>query len=386
MTDSLHAAWSGPNSVQTDEGSGTLTATTRELRTRSTTPAAPRIDSLFGRDSPPPDQFVVVWDAGRSWPMFSLGDLATSPLSRLHRVLLRQEQAREPLAEFLLTTLPTGDGRQWGVVEVLTAAGDPLGTRIALTLLEQADRAVVLAGGPGDKDLVRRIGDFVRSEQWSGPSLLVVSPADKPSRADRLRRGTWPRGLRFHVLEMFPTAGPEWTQQLLAMVLGEGSPEAASGSSPPSSNPAARAASDTEGGDGATEQPLLELPSATANGSEAGLARALNLAARAPGVVACALAALEDGRLLAHAGPESVASAAASSGARMWQCRSRPGFDDPAPLTELVWGTAAHHHVVLPLPGRAGQPAQLLLAVADRGFADIATVRWHLAVARNHLI
>lgn len=396
MPDPSCATWSGPNSIQPDDDGLAATGTTgstRELRTRSPSPAAPRIESLFSRDGAPPQQTIVVWDPGRAWSTFSLTQLSAGPgAPRLHRVLLRQEGAREPLAEFLVTWLPGGsEAKGWGVVEVLTAPGDPLGTRIALTLLEQADRAVLLAGGAGDKDLMRRIGDFVRSAQWDGPSLLMVSPADKPSRADRLRRGSWPRGLRVHVLEVFASPEPSWTQQLLAMVLGDGAPQ--EDSPAPSGEPwaktlptgaptaAPRAMPGTRAGTSTRATPvgaqataaLRDLPSA---GSDADpLRAALALAARAPGVLACALLDAADGEVLASLGPAQVANDAARCAARMWQAQGNAA-------TELGWSTATCHHVVLPV-GR--QRPQLLLAVADREFGEPASVRWHLAVARNHL-
>ncbi len=381
MPDPSSATWSGPNSIQPDDdglaatGTTGTTGSTRELRTRSPSPAAPRIESLFSRDGAPPQQTIVVWDPGRVWSTFSLTQLGAGPgVPRLHRVLLRQEGVREPLAEFLVTWLPSGsEAKGWGVVEVLTAPGDPLGTRIALTLLEQADRAVLLAGGAGDKDLMRRIGDFVRSAQWDGPSLLMISPADKPSRADRLRRGSWPRGLRVHVLEVFASPEPGWTQQLLSMVLGDGA--AAEDDDRGSPGPAPRSAPLPAGACAG----LRELPHA--NGSADGNAdpqrAALALAARAPGVLACALLDAADGEVLASLGPAQVANDAARCAARMWQAQG-----DAAPATELGWSTPTCHHVVLPV----WQPQpQLLLAVADREFGEPASVRWHLAVARNHL-
>lgn len=362
MPDSSRSAWSGPNSIQPDDDFGDITGTTRELRTRSATPCAPHIDSLFRRDGPVPRQTIVVWDPGQAWPAFSLTQLGGSePPGRLHRVLLRQEGASEALAEFLLAWLPAREaGQPWGVVEVVTAPGDPMGTRIALTLLEQADRAVVLAGGAGDKDLMRRIGDFVRSAQWDGPSLLMVSPADKPSRADRLRRGGWPRGLRVHVLEVFASPEPGWTQQLLAMVLGDTATTARQATEPA---PAASGA--------------LPRSSAAAPPQHDPLSHALSLAARGPGVIACALLDATDGKLVAAQGLIQTASEAAGCAVQMWLAQQ--GQSPQA--TEFTWSTATRQHIVLPL-----RQQQLLLAVVDREFGDPASARWHLALARSHLI
>jgi hypothetical protein len=396
LPDHPNATWTGPNSIQHDEGEAALAATTRELRTRSSTPSAPRLDTLFARDGVTPQQVVVVWDAGQTWPTFSLTQLAVGAQSRLHRVLLRQENVREPLAEFWLTMLSGTEDNRWGVVEVVTAPGDPLGVRIALTLLEQADRPVVLAGGPGDKDLVRRIGEFVRSAQWTGPSLLMVTPADKPSRADRLRKSGWPRGLRIHVLEMFNSPNADWTEQLLGMVRGD--PPAGDVAPSAPTRPAPANVGQTEGvplrhaPEASPTAALLSVPGRSARTSdagnragEAGVATALALAAQAPGVLACALVDADDGTLAASLGLADAASDAAARAARMWQAH---GGEDPSPsgsnaLDELTWSTAACHHLAVTVPGRAGH---LLLAVVDRAWGDIPTTRWHLAVARNHLL
>lgn len=375
MPDAFQPTWSGPNSIQPDDNGHPLVAGTRELRTRSASPAAPSIDSLFGRedrDGPRPQQTVVVWDAGQSWPGFSLTHLAAAgagggnAAARLQRVLLRQEGAREALADFLITLLPGGsEANRWGVIEVQTAPGDPLGTRVALGLLEQADRAVLLAGGPGDKDLLRRIADFSRSAPWSGPSLLLVSPADKPSRADRLRRSSWPRGLRAHVLEVFAGSEPGWTAQLLSMVLGDGAPADDGGSCGPATSPPPSPAAG-----------VAAPPSARPDGLR-GTEAALTLATRAPGMRACALFDASEGRIAACVGALDEAGDAAARAARMLQAHG-----DAASLDELIWHSATRQHLVLALPGHA--PLRLL-AVADRAFGELATLRWHLAVARNQL-
>lgn len=380
MPEAFQPTWSGPNSIHPDDGHP-LVASTRELRTRSASPAAPSIDSLFGRedsDGPRPQQTVVVWDAGQFWPGFSLthlggaGSGGGNGAPRLRRVLLRQEGAREALADFLITLLPGGsEANRWGVIEVQTTPGDPLGTRVALGLLEQADRAVLLAGSPGDKDLLRRIADFSRSAPWSGPSLLLVSPADKPSRADRLRRSTWPRGLRAHVLEVFPGSETGWTAQLLSMVLGDGVP--ADDSRAGVTNPAATSTST------AMPSPAVSVAataSARAQGPR-GTEAALNLAARAPGVRACAIFDASDGRVTACIGALDEAGEAAGRAARMLQAHGEPAVD------ELIWHSATRLHLLLTLPDHA--PLRLL-AVVDRSFGELTSLRWHLAVARNQLV
>ena len=338
---------------------------TRELRTRSVSPSAPAIESLLSREGNGgvPPQTLVVWDVGHTWPTFSLTQLDGSDKAaptahastRVQRVMLRQEGSQATLAEFLIALLPGHtEAKRWGVIQVRTSPGDPLGTRVALGLLEQADRAVLLAGAPSDKDLLRRLTDFSRSAPWGGPSLLLVSPADKPSRADRLRRSNWPRGLRTHVLEVFPGSEPGWSAQLLAMVLGEG------------------AAADSGGAHVAATAPLRS-DRTGGNGTEA----ALTLVTQAPGVVASALFDASSGDLCAVQGARDEATAAAGRATRMLQA-----LDEAAALEELTWHSAKRLNLVLALPDH---PRLHLLAVADRDFGELAALRWHLAVARSQL-
>lgn len=364
-----HAHWSAPDSLQTDEGMPAALASSRELRTRSSSPVAPPLAGLFSREGPAPRRSLVVWDPGRCWSGFGLTQLAVGAQTHLHRVRLRQEGAREPLAEFLLTWLPEGrDPQHWGIVEVLTTVGDPLGARVALTLLEQADRAVLLAGGPGDKDLVRRIGDLVRADQWDGPALQLVTPADKPSRADRLRRAAWPRGLRVQVIETLAGADAGWSRQLLDTLLADPTGQSQDGAS-------ARAGAAGPAGQVAAAGPLP--PVAARNPADAQQV-ALALAARAAGVRACLLLDTTQGRVLARVGESAEAEAARA--VRLWQAlQDGTTVDDD---TELAWSSATRHQVALGLPD---SPGQLLLCVAERRWSDPASLRWHLALARNHL-
>lgn len=365
-----HAHWSAPDSIQTDEGMPAAIASSRELRTRSASPVAPPLVGLFNREGPAPRRTLVVWDPGRCWSGFGLTQLAVGAQTRLHRVRLRQEGAREPLAEFLITWLPVGrDPHHWGVVEVLTTVGDPLGARVALTLLEQADRAVLLAGGPGDKDLVRRIGDLVRADQWDGPELQLVTPADKPSRADRLRRAAWPRGLRVQVIEALAGFDAGWTRQLLDTLLAEPA-------GPGQDAPATLSSADPA--------PPRALPKGPVRATDPADARqaALALAAQAPGVRSCLLLDAAQGLVLAQLGEPAEAEAARA--ARLWQAlqdgtTATALGDDPA---ELAWSSGSRHQVAL---GLAGTPGHLLLCVAERHWSDPASLRWHLALARNHL-
>jgi hypothetical protein len=409
------AAWAGPSSLPADLVT-TVPVSTRELRTRAETPTSPPVQTLFSRDSVQPQQTVAVWDPAKSWPGFSIAQLALAAHGRISEISLMQEQDATPVALLRSTVLPTPSGQALGVIEVDAAFTDNRGLSVALTLLEQADRAVILAGANADKDLIRRINDFVRSDAWRGPSLLLVSPADKPSRADRLRRATWPRGMKMHVLELFSVNDPGWSQQLVSLVTGfasgeptvPGVPEAqpestALAPTPPAAalTPATRPA--PVASPVAPTMPLTAPPvAAPPNTRTAALApvtvstalpdvsatvmqRVLRVLSMGVGVTACAVVAVDDARLLAtqaltddHLGP---LDAAARAGCALWKAHRALGAGQP--LLELGWSGPTLHHLVMPVPR---QPGLLLLANVEREFGDLSAARWQLAVARNQWV
>lgn len=412
------AAWAGPSSLPADPPT-TVPVSTRELRTRAEVPSAPPVQTLFSRDSVQPQQTVAVWDPSGSWPGFSIPQLALAAHGRISEISLVQEQGTEPVALLRSTVLPTPSGQPLGVIEVEASFADQRGLSVALTLLEQADRAVILAGANGDKDLIRRINEVVRADAWRGPSLLLVSPADKPSRADRLRRASWPRGMKMHVLELFSVNDPGWSQQLISLVTGfasgeptvPGADDAPDDNTPaPSPAPPARpvaaatapmpvpspapalqkgpaAPASTHVSAGAASSPPVpaapptpapvapEFPDAMAD-------RVLGVLAMGVGVTACAVVAVEDGRLLrVHrlaADAPSLLDGAAKAGSALWRAHRALGAGQP--LLELCWSEPTHHHLALPLPR---QPGLLLLACIEREFGDLAAARWQAAVARR---
>lgn len=315
------------------------------------------------------------------------------------------------------TVLPTPSGQPLGVVEVDASFADNRGLSVALTLLEQADRAVILAGANGDKDLIRRINDFVRADAWRGPSLLLVSPADKPSRADRLRRATWPRGMKMHVLELFSVNDPGWSQQLISLVTGFASGEptvpgamddgpadaeaprpepappvvpakAAPAPAPvPTPAPARSAAAAPVGPPPAVSPALapLVVTSALPDVSATVMNRVLRVLSMGVGVTACAVVAIEDARVLSvQAQTEdqlTLLEGAARAGCALWRAHRALGAGQP--LLELSWGSPTHHHLALPVPR---QPGLLILACVEREFGDLGAARWQIAVARNQWI
>ena len=412
--DPRSAAWAGPSSLPADPPT-TVPVSTRELRTRAETPSAPPVQTLFSRDSVQPQQTVAVWDPSGSWPGFSIAQLALAAHGRISEISLMQEQGTEPVAMLRSTVLPTPSGQPLGVVEVDASFADNRGLSVALTLLEQADRAVILAGANGDKDLIRRINDFVRADAWRGPSLLLVSPADKPSRADRLRRATWPRGMKMHVLELFSVNDPGWSQQLISLVTGFASgeptvpgamddgpadaeaprpepappvvPAKAAPAPVPTPAPARSAAAAPVVPPPAVSPALapLVVTSALPDVSATVMTRVLRVLSMGVGVTACAVVAIEDARVLSvQAQTEdqlTLLEGAARAGCALWRAHRALGAGQP--LLELSWGSPTHHHLALPVPR---QPGLLILACVEREFGDLGAARWQIAVARNQWI
>lgn len=413
--DPRSAAWAGPSSLPADPPT-TVPVSTRELRTRAETPSAPPVQTLFSRDSVQPQQTVAVWDPSGSWPGFSIAQLALAAHGRISEISLMQEQGTEPVAMLRSTVLPTPSGQPLGVVEVDASFADNRGLSVALTLLEQADRAVILAGANGDKDLIRRINDFVRADAWRGPSLLLVSPADKPSRADRLRRATWPRGMKMHVLELFSVNDPGWSQQLISLVTGFASGEPTvpgamddgpADAEAPRPEPAPPVAVPAKAAPAPVPTPAharsaaaapvvpppavspalapLVVTSALPDVSATVMNRVLRVLSMGVGVTACAVVAIEDARVLSvQAQTEdqlTLLEGAARAGCALWRAHRALGAGQP--LLELSWGSPTHHHLALPVPR---QPGLLILACVEREFGDLGAARWQIAVARNQWI
>ncbi|MDZ7854632.1 hypothetical protein [Sphaerotilus sp.] len=387
--DPRSAAWAGPSSLPADLAT-TVPVSTRELRTRAETPSAPPVQTLFSRDSVQPQQTVAVWDPAGSWPGFSIAQLALAAHGRISEISLMQEQGTEPVAMLRSTVLPTPSGQSLGVIEVEASFADNRSLSVALTLLEQVDRAVILAGANADKDLIRRINDFVRADAWRGPSLLLVSPADKPSRADRLRRATWPRGMKMHVLELFSVNDPGWSQQLISLVTGFASGE------PTVPGPGPGPVDEPEAADLPVPVPVKAVPPpaspppapvaavapAPAEVPPAVMERVLGVLSMGVGVTACAVVSVENARLLGMKSwshdPLALLEAAARTGSALWRAHRALGAGQP--LLELSWSGPLHHHLVMPLPR---QPGLLLLACVEREHGDLSAARWQLAVARK---
>jgi len=354
----------------------------RELRTRSATPSAPPLETLLARDGELPQQFIVLWEPAHNWPHFSTLQLTSGAHPKVAEVRLRQEQVDTPLAIIQHTILPTPDGQDIGVVWVKAACSDPLAAHVALTLLEQADRAVVMAGGSNDKEVVRQLTQYQRSHGWDGPSLLLLSPADKPSRAERLRKSTWPKGLRIHVLELFASQDPDWSLQLVSMVSGNMSAGDAAtapknGSSPDPRPVPARTSANMPNTDDPSALPTTVVSDLI---EPAVAAACLDLVSSAPGVLACAVVDYTRHHVIAAQGDPQRLNLAVADLIALWRAYEGRGSNEP--LRELSIGLPGQHLIALPVDHH---PGALLMAVCSSEFGDMAMVRWQLTVARNHL-
>ncbi|PXW98193.1 hypothetical protein C7444_103291 [Sphaerotilus hippei] len=355
---------------------GAVSVTVRELLTREAIPKAPPLEYLFAREGSMPSSCIVFWEPARNWPLFSISQVATGPRPKVTETRLRQEQASQVLAQIQHTRLPTPDGQDLGIVRIKAALTDPMGAAVALTLLEQADRAVVLAGGSGDRELVRRIQEHFERSPWDGPSMLMLTPADKPQRAERLRKAAWPNALRVHVLETFASPAPDWPLQLVSMVTGAD----LSGTNtrdelrgvPPAADPDA---APVEGGDSLWPQDVAS--DATALSAEMPLA--LDLTAAAPGVLACAIVDRRRRAVLGSRGEDGRIKPVLGDLVALWKLHDRRREQEP--LSELSFVRGEQHCIALPVPGQA---ELLLMVVASTSFGDPALVRWQMKVALNH--
>lgn len=360
----------------------------RELRTTDATPSAPRLDVLFGRELPTPAQTLLVWDPAGSWPLFSMGTLVGAA-GDLHDVRLRREGQVEPLVSVHHTRIATAEG-ELGVMLVVAPPADPTSMRLALALLEQADRAVILAGSAFDADLQRRvrIQRTGAGAAWQGPPVILAAPADKPSRGQRLRRLDWPADLRTEVVDLPRHANPHWTRQFIEQIRCR----------PLGGRHGAPASTGRHAADRPTHAPLtapvaaprstinLTVGPATASAgvlepAAARIDEALSLIEATPGVCGAAwLGRGAAGQRVLRGAMQGADNAAVGAVEALWDFAApRTGT---SALESLDWQTADHHHAVVPV----GQPITgLLLAIADRRFGDVAQLRWQLVVARNAL-
>ncbi len=380
----------------------------RELRTTDAAPDAPPLAQIFGRSAAAQCTWLVIWDAARSWPALALVDLAEAGTGALTEISLRREGQLAPLlhAEHVELTL---DGRPLGVLLLRTLPHHTPSLKLALSLMRQADRLVVMAGGATDHDWQRVLEHALPADGWTGPGWQLAVPVEHPNRSARLRRHSWPAGVRVQAFDWPRTGRPNWNVDLLRRVLlepiGAATPPPPTGPSagtePESrvsrlkphrsaSNPSAPASTAATGrkASGSAVVANTRPPTAAPELPPPGPPDRLHLAAcdqliGVPGVRACAVLRLADAALLAQQGDAAwLAAGAAETGriARSW--RHGPGTDGSAPDT-LSWTHAQRLHLLLRLPDDGRDLA--LLALGDPAGTDAAELHWMATVARNAL-
>lgn len=361
---------------------------TRLLRTGDDKPTAPRLQDLFPQEARSIDRVVTFWDPGSTWPAGALSDLHGPGVAEPGATRLVHGETMRSFALIHHTAVTTSAGELCAVLHVEANPADVASADVALMLLERSDHAVILSGGNNDhRDLPRRLHDFCRQAAWRGPTLQFVAPQDKPSRADRLRKTSWPRSLRMQVLELTPAYDTGWLALLLERV-AEG--VALEGVVRPAQAPAVRVLVPSQGDQlqlvpppppRATAQrtlhrrPTTPIPQRPSPGS---CKQALAITGFSPGFAGSAVIDLyAEGALAVHGDPRQT-QAGIDSALQMWASYAddTPG----APLSELVWTIGPIHHLVMPVQD---QPGLLMLAMIDREFGDLARARWQLAVARN---
>ncbi|RZS56576.1 hypothetical protein [Sphaerotilus mobilis] len=360
----------------------------RELRTTEKAPDAPALARIFGKTAATALSWLVIWDASRSWPALAMVDLAEAGTGAITELSMRREGQLAPLlhAEHVELTL---DGQALGVLLLRTLPHHTASLKLALSLMRQADRLVVMAGGSADHDWLRVLEHALPASGWQGPVWQVAVPVEASTRAARLRRHTWPAGVRVQAFD-WPRAGRKhWNLDLLRRVLLE-----PIGVTFPNTPTGAPAGPDLESrvarpkplrtaphAESSKVQPRVDLPPL---GPPDRLHKsACEQLIAVPGVRACAVLRLADAALLAQQGDADwLAAGAAETGrvARGW--RQSNAATETSPDT-LSWTHAQRQHLLLRLPEDGRDLA--LLALSDPATTDTAELRWMATVARNAL-
>jgi hypothetical protein len=248
---------------------------------------------------------------------------------------------------------------------------------------------VIVTGSSAEhRDLPRRLQDFCRQAAWRGPVLQFISPQDKPSRADRLRKISWPRSLRVHVVEMLSDNTPGWLVRTLDRLLDEvafpgllrPTPLLAAGPLGPA--PGLQVAQEALAGlpmpEPLSGEALNALPPRPAPPlCEA----ALDVAAIAPGTAGLALIDAYTHAVLARQGNAQLTEAGIRCTLQLWGEQLRTEGESPDDA-ELLWSTPALHHLALPVPEH---PGLLLLGLIDRNHGNVQQARWQFNVALHAL-
>lgn len=384
------SVWSGLNSVLPTYAETPPDAPrARLLRTADDKPTAPKLQDFFPRELRPIDRVITFWDASNTWPKNALSDLCGEGVHEQGATRLAHTEGDRTFALIHHTVIESAEGLLYAVLQVEASPLDSASADVALMLLERSDHAVVLSGGSAEhRELPRRLQDFCRQAAWRGPTLQFISPQDKPSRADRLRKITWPRSLRVQVVDMLPDITPGWLVRTLDRLLDDVEfPRLVRPASLPSSGPLGPAPGLQVNSDELAALPLPEPLSAEALAAlpERPLANAceaaLGVAALAPGAAGLAVLDVYTQAVLARRGDPQLTEAGVRSALQLWSAQSCDD-EESTGEPELLWSSHSLHHIVLPVPA---QPGLLLLGLIDRNHGDVQQARWQLTVALHEL-
>ncbi|MGY0194754.1 hypothetical protein ACWA7J_06725 [Leptothrix sp. BB-4] len=359
----------------------------------------------------------MIWDPSRHWPALAMVDLAEAGSGVLTELAMRREGQLAPLLHVEHVEL-TLDGRALSVLLLRTLPHHAASLRLALSLMRQADRLVVMGGSDKDLDWQNQLARALGSEGWQGPVWQIATPLEHPTREARLRRHAWPGGVRAQPFG-WPRAGrPGWNLDLLRRVMLEpiglsvvpASPHPPSPpdreprvsrpkpqrlnrlvsipsgapASPLSSSEAARPAEAP-----AAQQTAPQKPALPPLGEPDRLHHvACDQLIAVPGVRACAVLRLADASLLAQRGDADWLASGATQTRRVAQGWRPDGHDaassqENEPADVLSWTEDQRQHLLLRLPDDGRGLA--LLALGDAGTTDPAELRWMATVARNTL-
>lgn len=346
----------------------------RLLRTADPKPSAPRLQDFFPRETRPIDRVITFWDPSSLWPKAALADLPGDGGRKPGATRLAQADSDQTFALVHHTVIERDGGLLQALLHVQASPVDAASADVALMLLERGDHAIVLTGNATEyRELPRRLQDFCRQAAWRGPTLQFISPQDKPSRADRLRKVSWPRSLPVQVVEMLPDATPGWLGRLLDRLFGE--PRAPGvGASPAALDAPSAALERLPVPPPFTAEARAQLPQRP---SAEACRAALPVVALAPGVVAVAVLDVSDHTVPAREGEPAVLEPGLRIALQLWGAVQATA--EPA---ELLWTGVRFHHLALPVPAH---PGLLLVGVIDRDLADLQQVRWQCHVALHEI-
>lgn len=376
--------WSGLHSISPPLNDVVADAPkVRILRTSDAKPTAPKLQDLFPRDTRPIDRVLTFWDPSSTWPQNALLDLSGEGVTPLGATRLAKADDDRTFALIHHMAVDAADGVRYAILHVEASPLDSASADVALMLLERSDHAVVLTGGSAEhRELPRKMQEFCRQATWRGPTLQFISPQDKPSRADRLRKITWPRSLRVQVVEMLPDTTPGWLPRMLDRLLDDVEfPGLVRPAAPQEASRATIQPADTDPDDALplpapwSGEALASLPERP---SEAAARGVVSVAKLAQGCLGSALLDAASHGMLARSGDTSLLIGGVDGALR----RTVNVADDSDAIEGVSWYSAALQYLAMPVPK---QPGLWLLGVFDRPTCELPQARWQFTVALNEL-